>query len=212
MAATRDWESWHGPYDDESSALSRRLRIIQGHISEWMDETAPAPVSVVSCCAGDGRDLLQVLASRDDAGRVRATLLEFDPRNVQRAEGSAMAADLDAFAVTCVDAGVSDAYVGAVPADLVLLCGVFGNIDDDDVQRLVRALPQLCTPDALVVWTCHRGEPDLTPTIRRWLVDADFEELSFTAPDDVAFSVGLHRFVGKPVALEPGARLFSFVR
>jgi hypothetical protein len=36
--------------------------------------------------------------------------------------------------VICTDAGVTDVYAGAVPADLLLVCGVFGNIGDADVQ------------------------------------------------------------------------------
>ncbi len=40
---------------------------------------------VMSSCAGDGRDLLQVLERRNDASRVTATLLEADPRNAELA-------------------------------------------------------------------------------------------------------------------------------
>ena len=32
----------------------------------------------------------------------------------------------------------TDAYTGAVPADLVLLVGIFGNITPADIQRTVR--------------------------------------------------------------------------
>jgi len=49
------------PYGQQDSALSRRIRIIQTHIHEWMDAAAPGPVTVLSLCAGDGRDLVQVL-------------------------------------------------------------------------------------------------------------------------------------------------------
>ena len=41
------------------------------------------------------------------------------------------------------DAGESDSYLDAAPADLVLMCGVFGNLTDADVQRLVGFLPAL---------------------------------------------------------------------
>lgn len=39
--------------------------------------------------------------------------------------------------VVCGDASVTSAYVGAVPADLVLLCGIFGNISDADIRATV---------------------------------------------------------------------------
>ncbi len=205
-----DWQEWHRPYDDPDSALSRRLRVVQGHLARWLDGTAPEPVRVLSLCAGDGRDLLGVLAGRPDSGRVTATLVELDPGNAQRA--AAAAAGLGGVTVRVGDAGRSDASAGAVPADLVLLAGVFGNITDDDVRRTVLALPRLCAAGATVVWTRHRGAPDLTPSIRSWFGEAGFEELAFDAPEDVLFGVGVHRLSGPPRPWRPGQRLFSFVR
>src|SRR6266511_1793903 len=58
-------------------------------------------------------------------------------------------------------------------------CGVFGNIPDDDVHRTIDALPQFCARDATVIWTRHRGPPDLTPTIRGWFAGTGFVELGF---------------------------------
>jgi hypothetical protein len=167
---------------------------------------------VLSVCAGDGRDLLGVLAEREDRRRVAATLLEYDERNAVRAERLANRLGLDGVRVSRVDAGHSDAYAGAVPADLVLLCGIFGNVSDDDVRTTVEAAPQLCAPGALVLWTRHRWEPDLTPRIRSWFAAAGFDEQEFTAPDDARFSVGANRYRAEPVPLTPGRNLFTFVR
>ena len=152
------------------------------------------------------------MAARKDSSRVQATLLELDGRNVDRADRSIRASGLQGVTVTRVDAGISDAYVGRVPADLVLLCGVFGNITDEAVHRLIEALPQLCNPGATLVWTRARREPDLTGTIRRWVEAVGFREVSVTAPADVMFTVGRNRFVGTPQALQKGVRLFDFVR
>ncbi len=99
------------------------------------------------------------------------------------------------------DAGDPAAYVKAVPADLVLMAGVFGNISDADVRRTIGALPQLCAAGATVIWTRTRRAPDLTPTVRRWLRAAGFIEETFHAPDGVLFYVGVHRFTGVPEAL-----------
>ena len=107
------------------------------------------------------------------------------------------------------DAGELSAYEGAVPADLVLACGVFGNVPDQDVRRTVLALPQLCAPGATVIWTRHRRPPDLTPSIRGWLREGGFAELEFVAPDDVLWSVGVHRFDGATAPLSR-ERIFSF--
>lgn len=213
MTSARDWEAWHRGYDDPNSSISRRLTVIQGHIADWLS-AAPqsAPRRVVSACSGDGRDLLGVLAGRPEAGRITATLLELDARNVQRARQLAASAGLATVTVRHTDASQSDAYVGAVPADLVLLCGIFGNVADDDVHRLIRATPQFCRRGATVIWTRHTQSPDLTPRIRGWFRAAGFEEVCFTAPADSVFSVGCAQYRGAPAALIPGQRLFTFRR
>ncbi len=66
------------------------------------------------------------------------------------------------------DAGDLTAYAKAVPADLVLMAGVFGNISDADVRRTIGALPQLCADGATVIWTRTRRAPDLTLTGQAW--------------------------------------------
>ncbi len=162
MAGIRDWVGWHGPYGDPGSELSRRLRLVQGHLAAWLDGRPGERLSVVSVCAEQGRDLVGVLAGRPDAGRVRATLLELDAGNVAAARAAVRAAGLAGVTVVQVDAGERAAYVGAVPADLVLLVGVFGNIGDADVRGTVEALPELCAPGATVIWTRGRRPPDLT--------------------------------------------------
>ncbi|WP_189081821.1 hypothetical protein [Mangrovihabitans endophyticus] len=78
MAGTTDWHDWHAPYADGGSALSQRLRLVQRHIDEWLDERPEPALRVVSVCAGQGNDLLGVLERRADAGRVRAELIEKD--------------------------------------------------------------------------------------------------------------------------------------
>jgi hypothetical protein len=207
-----DWVDWHGRYDDPTSSLSHRLAVVRGHIRDWLNRTAPAPVTVLSSCSGDGRDLLPILAERSDAGRVSATLLEFDSRNVATACAFADARGLTSVRVEQVDAGDSSAYVDAAPADLVMLCGIFGNIIDEDVHRMVSTAPELCRPGARVIWTRHHNAPDLTPRIRQWFAAAGFAERAFDAPADFPYSVGVHDLVGPPKPLRTGRRLFTFVR
>ncbi|MGC1213058.1 MAG: class I SAM-dependent methyltransferase family protein [Micromonospora sp.] len=211
MTTGTDWQAWHRPYADANSPLSRRLRLVQEHIGRWLDDRPHEEVTVVSACAGQGHDLIGVLAARKDASRVRATLLEYDPGNVAAARAAAEQAGLADVTVVRADAGRLAAYAGAVPADLVLMAGVFGNISDDDVHRTIRTLPGLCAPDATVIWTRTRRAPDLTPAVREWFREAGFREEGFHAPDDVLFSVGVHRLVGPPRPLDETGDLFTFV-
>jgi hypothetical protein len=203
-----DWVSWHGPYADPDSPLSGRLRAVQGHVAAWLDVASSC--RVVSVCAGQGHDLLGVLDGRPDADRVRARLIEFDETNVTAARERAAA--FRGVEVLQADAGDPASYRGAVPADLVLLAGVLGNIPDDDVRTTIEALPGLCAPGATVIWTRTRRAPDLTPAIRRWFAGAAFAERAFDAPDDVLWSVGVHRFTGRPRPLPDAGTLFRFVR
>jgi hypothetical protein len=211
MDTGTDWYEWHRPYADEHSSLSYRLRLVQQHVAAWLDRRPDASLTVVSACAGQGHDLLDVLAGRPDAGRVRAELIEYDPRNVAVARAKIDRAGLTGVTVRRADAGELSAYAGAVPADLVLLAGVLGNITDADVRAMVAALPQLCAAGATVIWTRTREAPDLTPAIREWFSAEGFVEDAFEAPDGVLLSVGVQTFTGTPQRLTEG-RLFTFVR
>ena len=209
-----DWQAWHREYDDPDSDLSRRRRSVQRQVERWLDERDEATLRVVSACSGDGLDLLEVLSRRpSDAGRVSARLLELDDGLAGAAESYAAEHRLDRIDVRRADAGVSDSYLGAVPADLVMMCGVFGNITDDDIRRTVRALPALCAPGATVIWTRGRfTSGDLAATIGTWLGEAGFDEVAMDAPDDTTYRVGTHRFAGVVRDLVPGGDLFRFVR
>src|SRR5262245_23297137 len=57
-----DWHEWHRAYDAPDSPLSQRLAVVQQYIRMVLDNAPPGPVRVVSMCAGEGRDLLGVLA------------------------------------------------------------------------------------------------------------------------------------------------------
>ncbi|WP_049563385.1 class I SAM-dependent methyltransferase [Nonomuraea sp. SBT364] len=197
---TRDWVSWHDDYDRPRSGLRRRLAVVQRAIRTALDSGAER---VVSLCAGQGRDLLPVLAAHPRRGRVRARLVELDERNARLAEERAPAG----VEVVCADAALTDAYAGAVPADLVLACGLFGNLSDADVRRTISALPQLCAPGATVVWTRHTHEPDLVPSICGWFEESGFDR---AALETAEFGVGVHRYAGPPTPLRPGERMFTF--
>ena len=210
---TTDWVRWHEPYADPSSSLSRRRAVVQDVVGRWLDDRAGGPGRVLSICAGDGRDVLEVLADRpEDARLLDVALVELDPRLAAAATALALGAGLDRVEVRVADAGATDSYVGAIPADLVLACGVFGNVSDDDVHRTVAMLPGLCAEDALVVWTRGRDGTDPTPQLRRWFAEQGFAEREWHAPDDARYSVGVHQLVGSPTPLQPGRRLFTFLR
>jgi hypothetical protein len=171
----------------------------------------------VSLCAGDGRDILGVLAEREDAARVSVTLVEVLPELVERARSAAadVTADVE---VVADDAGCSETYVGltTVPADVVLLVGVLGNISDADVAATVAAMPRLCASGATLVWSRGRsleGAEDFVTPVRKAFSAAGFAEVcirTFDVEDDRT-ALGVVRLDGPAAPLGPRQIWFTFV-
>ena len=206
-----DWQRWHEDYEQPGSALTQRLIAVQEQVRAALDRAPAGEVPVISLCAGQGRDLLDVAADHPRRADLRARLVELDPG--LSAFASERARDfglLDQVEVVTGDASLSDQYDGMIPAELVLVCGVFGNITDADIRRTIDACPQLCRTGATVIWTRHRGEPDRVPSVCEWFEDRGFERVWVSDPD-TGFGVGVHRFTGVPEPLVPGRSLFSFV-
>jgi hypothetical protein len=204
---------WHRSYDVEGSTLTQRLAVVQGLLRTALD-AAPTgrPIRLVSLCAGRGTDVIDVLRDHARAADVQARLVELDPDLAARARSDAAAAGLDGVEVVTGDASSTDAAAGAAPVDVVLACGIFGNVSDEDIHRFVDLTPTLCAPRATVIWTRHRRPPDLTTDIRAWFAAAGFDELAFVAPDASGFvGVGAHRLRTDPQSFVAGVRMFTFV-
>ncbi len=179
----RDWAAWHDNYDDPTSSLATRLALVQRHLADALANAPAGPIRLLSLCAGQGRDVLGVLpthARRDD---VSAVLVEADPRNAAAARRLAADAGLaGTIEVREADAGLIATFADALPADVLLLCGIFGNVSDEDIRRTATAAAAMCKPNGTVIWTRHRREPDLTPAVRSWFAGAGFDEVAFEAP------------------------------
>lgn len=211
---TTDWIAWHRHYDDPDSWLARRLAVVRDRLREAIPlalAATPTP-RLLSICAGDGRDVLPVLAELDVDRRVDALLVELDPALTDAARADAAALALPGVRVVTGDAGTTDAYAAVAPADVVLACGVFGNVSPDDMDRTVATLPTLTAPGGTVLWTRGRRADDPTPAIRASFAEAGFEEVAFVAPEGGVFSVGVQRLPPPAVRpFTPGRRMFTFV-
>jgi len=220
------WVLWHAPYEDPASNLSQRLAAVQSMVRAALDEipdTHQGPIRIVSLCAGQGRDVIDVVATHPRGQEVSGLLVELDPALVAFARDRAARAGLgggdDAAAdgvsgrirIVEGDASHSRWYADDVPADIVLVCGVFGNITAADIKNTIQAMRGFCAPGGHVVWTRHRRPPDLTPTIRADFADAGFTELAFEAPEGTVLAVGHYRLDGEPAPFDPDQQLFDFV-
>ena len=208
----KDWLAWHAAYDDPSSALSARLRCVRSHLSDAVDRAPAGRVMLVSLCAGQGHDVIGILPGHPGRDDARAVLVESDARNAVLARRAAAGRGLRGVDVRQADAGLVAGFADVLPVDVLLLCGIFGNVSDRDIRRTVQAAPALCRAGATVIWTRHRRPPDLTPQIRAWFASAGFGEIAFDALETSALtSVGVHRLSRSPAARLLGGRLFTFL-
>jgi SAM-dependent methyltransferase len=206
-ATATDWKEWHAGYDGDGS-LGRRLEVVRRRIVEVLEGLTGA--RILSLCAGDGRDVLPVCAQR--GGDHEVFLVDMDPQLATGAAQRARRLGLTAVHVMVADAGAPAAYRRLLPVDLLLLCGVFGNISDGDVRRTMQAARAMLAPGGAVIWTRGGSDPDPRPTVRRWFQEAGFEELAFDgAPEH--YGVGLSRLRGETVSTERlPEQLFEFIR
>jgi hypothetical protein len=209
MPLMSEWVAWHDGYAP-GSPLTRRLAVVQRMIREALDASPPGPITVISMCAGDGRDVLGVLSGHRRRDDVRGRLVELDPDLAQRAREHAAQVSPRIDVITG-DASRMISYAGVVPADIVLVCGVFGNISEDDIHNTVARLPVLCAPNATVIWTRGTFAPDATPVIRVWFMEAGFSELDFVAIPDTTVGVGANRMTSRPREFDPDVQLFTFL-
>lgn len=220
------WSDWHADYDDPDSGLSRRLSWVQDRLRVALDDAPPGPVRLISLCAGQGRDVLGVLPHHPRRADVAARLVELDPHNTEVAAALAAEAGLalgdgpGKVEIVTGDASKTSQYTDLASAGVVLACGLFGNMTDEDIERVTGYCTQLCATGGTVIWTRGRGAralphkpdtPDLVPQVCAWFEERGFERLWVSDPE-YPQCCAAHRFTGTPAPLEPDATMFTFTR
>jgi hypothetical protein len=212
-AVVTDWVDWHRAYDDPTSSLARRLDVVRRRLGEALDVVPAQRPRVLSLCAGDGRDVIPVLAGRAASRRVTAVLVEQDEVLARRAADAAAAAGLDGLEVRSGDAGDPRVFDDVLPVDVLMLCGILGNIEHARVANVVVSVARILVLGGFVIWTRGGSEPDLRPQVRDWFQSAGFDEVAFDgAPEP--YGVGLNRLADTS-ATDPRTLpqpLFTFVR
>lgn len=206
----KDWASWHGAYDDPASSLSRRLHVVRARLGECLDSVRPHVPRLLTLCAGDARDVLPVLAARPDGEQVVAVLIEKNEELAERARAAAAAAGLSRVQVRCTDAGDPSLFRDVVPVDVLMMCGVLGNVEPASVGRIVQRVPAMVVTGGYVIWTRGGGGPeDRRPEVRRWFTDAGMPEVSFDGPPEL-YGVGVNQVRANAVGRLDDSPLFAF--
>src|SRR6516165_71739 len=89
LSMSTNWHEWHEAYDRTDSPLAMRLAVVRQCVRDALDAAPPGPIAVISMCAGQGRDLLGVLADHPRAADVHGRLVELDPGLAEIARATA---------------------------------------------------------------------------------------------------------------------------
>ncbi|AFY45794.1 class I SAM-dependent methyltransferase family protein [Nostoc sp. PCC 7107] len=207
----KDWYEWHDLYKTEPR-LQQRLEIVREFIGYSLNASPDGAIRIVSVCAGDGRDLLGTLENHPRRNDVHARLVELNPQLVERGRATIESLGL-AKQIEFIngDAAIANNYVGAVPADIVIACGVFGNLTEAELNRLLDNLSFLSKPGAFVIWT--RGHSNGIPyseNVRKVLSTSGSAEVNFKITATGDMGVGLHRYFGESLPQPKEQQLFVF--
>lgn len=208
-SSVKDWGLWHEAYNDPASSLAGRLQVVRRRLDEVLDLVASPAPRLLALCAGDARDVVPVLAARADGNQVDAVLVELDEGLATSATGAADSAGLVRVVVRHADAGDPASFRDVLPVHVLMLCGIFGNVDHATVADIARAVPAMVHPGGYVIWTRGSGQPvDRRPEVRRLFIEAGMPERSFDGEPE-AFGVGVN-LVTDHLGSVPAGRLFTF--
>ncbi|MGK2928071.1 MAG: SAM-dependent methyltransferase [Acidimicrobiales bacterium] len=167
---------------------------------------------LLSLCGGEARDVVPVLDAHPKGPGAQGLVVELDEVLARRADEAAQRAGLVGLEVRCADAADPRSFCDVLPVDVLLLCGIFGNIERRMVREVVERVPTMVAEDGFVIWTRggHDGEDDPRPEVRRWFVEAGMPEKSFEGPPE-SYGVGVNRVPHGASGALGDARLFDFI-
>ncbi len=205
------WSGWpEKAYQREG--YQQRLQAVEEHLGECLDEAPAGPVRILSMCAGDGRDVIGAVRSHRRRKDIAAWLVELNSQSVELGKGYSVNAGLDrTLKFINADATIYSTYRSIGPADIVLVCGVWGHVPAHEKTLLVRAISTLCKPGGAVIWT--RGTSKGIGRVRE--IEALFagswwekERVTYTA--DAAWAIATYRYRGPAHELPAVGQIFHF--
>jgi putative methyltransferase len=203
-----EWPQWAYRHP----AYQQRLTAVQEHLAAALAAAPLGRIRLLSICSGDGRDVLGVLQLHPRRDDVTAWLVEKSAESAATGARQAQQLGLDhAVRFLSADATVFDTYQGIAPADIILLCGVWGHVPVTERQLLVDALMRLCAGGGVVIWTraIAKGMRRLEQ-IRSHFWSPTWQELSQTITPDCHWAVVTHRYGGASLDVPARGQLFHF--
>ncbi|QNP28354.1 class I SAM-dependent methyltransferase family protein [Cylindrospermopsis curvispora] len=208
----KDWFEWHNLYNTEPR-LQQRLEIVRNYIAYSLDNSPAGEIKIISVCAGDGRDLLGTLSKHLRRQDVHARLIEINPLLVNQGRENLESLGLTKQIEFINDDATNSAnYKNAVPADIVIVCGVFGNLaNDTELNRLLKNLRFLSKKGGFVLWTrSHFQGIAHSETVRKYFSELGFKEINFQLTATGDMGVGIHQYLDDNLAIPEEETLFVF--
>ena len=209
----RVWSDWPQEVYQQQS-YQQRLWIVQEHFAKCLDNVPCGPVRVLSLCAGDGRDVIGVLSSHPRRTDVTGWLVESSRQSIAIGACHAASAGLERTVnFLCGDATLYATYKDIAPADIVLVCGVWGHVAADQRALLVAGIASLCKSDGVVIWTRGLG-PNMNrlQEIQSHFAGLDWDKVRVSNTPDQRWAVATYRYSGPTHQLLKSGRLFRFQR
>jgi hypothetical protein len=205
-----NWKEWHSQYD-RCEVMQSRLATVRQTIEQCLRLLPPGRQRILSVCAGDGRDIIPLIAQSPRRSDFRGVLVEQDAALVKAGQELIDAHELGRYLTFLqADATAPAIYAERIPCDLVLAAGVFGNLLPRDFDMFVRALGAFLKTDGYLVWTRNRvvsnGHREI-PRIRQTLQSHGFVECYHH--DITDYIVACHQYQHETLPL-PDTKLFTF--
>jgi hypothetical protein len=208
-----NWNGWLEAAYKQRRYLERLLTV-QEHLAECLDIAPAGSVRIISICAGDGRDVIDVLRLHHRRIDAAAWLVELNRQSIDAGVCRATSAGLEnTVRFLNQDATIYQTYKDIVPADIVLVCGVWGHVPTDERRRLVQTLAALCRRGAMVIWTRRVG-PHWTrfEEIDSLFADSAWQKVRISFTTGEKWAVVTNRYCGPPTEFPAGGRFFHFRR
>ena len=207
----RSWSDWHRMYQN-NEALKTRLDLVRQTLRAVLDARPSGRIRLVSICAGDGRDVLEVVATHPRRSDIEAWLLDSDAPSVAR--GLTAVASLGLARPVHfrrADAAAAQSYIDIVPADILLASGFIGRLTFGELEHFAACLPAFCNAGTELIWSRHvRGNQGVDISrVRELFRMHQFDERAFAIASTNGYAVGWQRFAGTAISLDPKMRLFD---
>jgi hypothetical protein len=205
-----NWSNWHNEYENENSELNARKRAVQAEVFALAAKCQPGPITIISICGGQGREVIGALEHHPRRADVRGRIVELDEDNAAFARSTARKAGIG-IEVFAGDASLAASYAGLPPADIVVISGVFGHLSNSDRVSLISFVRQIVKTGASVVYTFFRWDEEQVQQLRSYFSDQQFEEGAFETLDGkYKFIIARAQYSGAPLPFDAGAKVFNF--